>query len=94
MTNAATLLDIEHLTEKMLAAAIREDLKELAQLEDQRKSLINRIDAAFLKGSPQKPALLRIIECTNKITQRLENRRNDIGSLLQALGEPDAQARG
>lgn len=92
MTNTTTLFDVEHLTEKMLDAAIREDLTELARLESQRKLLIDQMDAAFLKAAPQKPTLLRIIERTREIAQRLENRRNDIGSLLQALGEPAPRA--
>jgi hypothetical protein len=88
MTNAAALLEVEHITLKMLDAATREDLTELAALEDQRRLLIDRLDTAFLKASQQKPVLLRIINCNSEITRRLENRRNDIGSLLQALGEP------
>jgi hypothetical protein len=94
MTAEHTLTEVEQITQTMLDAAKRENWIELAGLEDKRRSVLAGIDGIALKSPKHQDALQRIVQCNDTIAQRLKDRRDDIGLLLDIFGEPTAKTDG
>ena len=83
------LAEIEELTLAMQEAARVEDWDRLAALESRRVALVQAIDPTGLRTPEGQAALARIVENNARLVQRLKDRKNDIGLLLNGLtGHP------
>lgn len=90
------LLEAERLTVAMLEAARREDWAKVAAVESVRQPLIaslrDPISASANANLQISGVLNRIAESNIEITRLVQNRREDIGLLLQAFGDASLKA--
>lgn len=83
------LARIEDITRTMLETATQEDWERLARLESERLVLLRGLDRARTRSAEEQATLARIIENNALLTQRVQDRRNEIGDLLNGLaGHP------
>lgn len=87
--SSGQLAKIEEITVAMQEAARLEDWDQLASLESRRVALVQAIDPISLRTPDGQAALARIVENNARLVQRLQDRKNDIGLLLDGLtGHP------
>ena len=87
--SSGQLAKIEEITVAMQEAARLEDWVQLASLESRRVALVQAIDPISLRTPDGQGALARIVENNARLVQRLQDRKNDIGLLLDGLtGHP------
>ena len=87
--SSGQLAKIEEITVAMQEAARLEDWVQLASLESRRVALVQAIDPISLRTPDGQAVLARIVENNARLVQRLQDRKNDIGLLLDGLtGHP------
>ncbi|MFT3851027.1 MAG: flagellar protein FliT [Propionivibrio sp.] len=83
------MAEIEELTLGMQEAARIEDWDRLASLESRRVTLVQAIGLNGLRTAEEQATLTRIVENNERLIQRLQDRKTDIGLLLNGLtGHP------
>lgn len=91
MQTDSVLSEIDRLTLKMRDLARTENWEALTLLEHARRTQLAKIDARAVH-TPNNQALVQQIVSNNKaIMQLVRNRKEDIGLLLGAFGDPNTE---
>lgn len=86
MAPEATVREIERLTMEMAEQARQEQWAELAANEKKRRALLGNLQDMRGDHGALLQTLTRAAELNRDLVDRVRNRRDDIGLLLQAFG--------